>query len=300
MVTIGAIFSDTFQFMRRNVRAIAVWAGAYALFAALMQLAMPMPAIDPQTQPAAFWAAFAPRFAISLIAIMVFYAACLRAVMRPADDRAYYLRLGMDELRLFGLTLMVGIGFMVVWLLGVVVLVFLAGMLSALGSVGKVFGVIAAFAILPLLCALLYVVVRLSPAWPLTILRRRIILDEAWDLARGRFWTLFGSYFLVYLAFFLIGMLFLALFQRPVLDGIFHPMDPEAQARLQAFQQAQLAMAAGPRAMLAAVSGLVMGVLLAFHVGVFGCATRLLLAEREQAAASSHDGPWGQKIGASE
>jgi hypothetical protein len=41
--------------------------------------------------------------------------------------------------------------------------------------------------------------VRLSLAFPLTVMRGRIVIGEAWRASRGRFWTLFGAYIVIFL-----------------------------------------------------------------------------------------------------
>jgi hypothetical protein len=60
-------------------------------------------------------------------------------------------------------------------------------------------GVVAAVALLylGLSGAMVWIMVRLSVAAPLTLLRGKIVLREAWQLTKGRFWTLFGAYFVV-------------------------------------------------------------------------------------------------------
>ena len=44
--------------------------------------------------------------------------------------------------------------------------------------------------------------VKLSLSFPLTLLRRRFVIGEAWTLTKGRFWTLFGAYFMIFVIMF--------------------------------------------------------------------------------------------------
>jgi hypothetical protein len=56
-----------------------------------------------------------------------------------------------------------------------------------------------------LMCAMIYIEVRLSLAFPLTFLRRSFVVGEGWRLSKGRFWTLFGAYFIIGLVYMLLA-----------------------------------------------------------------------------------------------
>ena len=135
---------------------------------------------------------------------MVLFTATQRAVLRPAERGFAYLRFGGDELRLIGLgfffTVCLYIGTFVA-MLGMVIVIAIASVASGSPVVA---GLLFLIGFLALMGAIIYVEVRFSLAFPLTFLRRSFIVGEAWRLSKGRFWTLFGAYFV-------IGIVYLAL-----------------------------------------------------------------------------------------
>ncbi|MFN4097802.1 MAG: hypothetical protein ACK4GG_13625, partial [Sphingomonas sp.] len=54
--------------------------------------------------------------------------------------------------------------------------------------------------------SMLFPIVRLSLAFPLTLHRGKVVIGEAWRLSRGRFWTLFGAAFVVTLLVTILNM----------------------------------------------------------------------------------------------
>lgn len=118
---------------------------------------------------------------LSLAMGSVMLAAVYRAVLRPSDSGAFYLRFGGDELRLVGLLI-------VVWLIFAAVAIGGFGLSALLGGLFTVVGFIAT------LCAVVFLGVRLSLIFPATFAARRFRWAEAWRLSKGRFWPLFGAY----------------------------------------------------------------------------------------------------------
>lgn len=147
--------------------------------------------------------------------------AVYRAMLRPADRGLGYLKLGADELRMIGLTLLVGlfcfVVLFVVLIVDVILTAIVAGLLGALGHsapaggvdpIGFLVGMLAAVA--PVF-ALFWVLVRISLAGPMTFVDRRLRLFDSWKLTRGRFWPLFGTYSLSVVLFFIVMMIGLPL-----------------------------------------------------------------------------------------
>lgn len=130
--------------------------------------------------------------AVALVSQMVFSTAVLRAVLRPAEARAGYLRLSMDEVRQLGLALLIflaviGYSFLVSLVSGLL-LRLLAGVAPA-PALGLLTVVI-------LIVAFAYPTVRLSLAPAMTLAEGRISFLRAWTLTKGRFWPLLGAYVL--------------------------------------------------------------------------------------------------------
>ena len=201
-----------FRVVRRHPKALIAW-WVYALvltlaFAiVLMSLAGPDVArlvaysAQPNPDPAQFvllMERLAPASAVLLLVEIAFYsvvsAAMIRSVLRPRDDRFGFLRVGMDELRQFGLGLLT----VVVFLGSYVSLIVVIQMLASLALVaGRETAAAIIVLLLPfLLGVLLVLAVRLSLAPALTFDTRRIRLLESWALTRHRFWSLLGTYLL--------------------------------------------------------------------------------------------------------
>ncbi|HWI86717.1 MAG TPA: hypothetical protein VNT42_10405, partial [Sphingomonas sp.] len=216
-----------------------------------------------------------------LLIFVVLWTAVFRAVIFPAESRFAYLRAGMDELRLLAvmLILMIG-GYLALLLVILAVGALVAILAAAAGSTGvaAVVGVIFGFAIL---CLATWVAVRFSPAGPLTIYRRKIVIGPAWRLTRGTFWRLFGAYVLVALVLMAIYLPVIFIQMGPVLGDLMHPADPQAAARIAEWQAARYSGGLSPGMIgVAFVSAILGGVALALQAGVTAVATTQLIDQR--------------------
>jgi hypothetical protein len=154
--------------------------------------------------------AIAPVLVLGLAIQSVMAAAVYRLIFRHDDTRFGYLRLGADELRLMGLTLIY-----ICLFIGLVVAVsMVSGLVVALASVAgpaaQAFAGLVAF--LFSMGVLVFVLVRLSLAPVATFAERRLAVFESWGLTRGHFWTLLGAYMLALACIVVIGVLLIALF----------------------------------------------------------------------------------------
>lgn len=150
---------------------------------------------------------------------MMIFTATQRAVLRPAERGFAYLRFGEDELRQIGLGVFLSVCLSIAMVLAMIPLMIVVGIVFAItvaatGSplAGVLLIVIAYFA---LMGASIYVEVRLSLAFPLTFLRRSFVIGEAWRLTKGRFWTLFGAYFVIWLILMVPMVIFFGLAVAP-------------------------------------------------------------------------------------
>lgn len=210
---------EGFRLARAHPRAVALWAVASLVFNLLMTTAMitlsgraftEMIAIsesgvepDPQ-QTLALMGEMSRGYLVMLplmfIFMAVFAGAVYRASSRPEDKAFGYLRLGATELRLLVVTVVVGLlGLVVVTLLSMA-----AAMVGGVIAVAAGGGVGAAVATV-LTMLLIYVAmifagmafyVKFSFAGPMTFLKGRIDIFGSWKATAGRFWPLFGCYFL--------------------------------------------------------------------------------------------------------
>jgi len=133
--------------------------------------------------------------------------AVFRAVLEPDQKRWAYLRLGMSELWLGLVTLVQGVLFMMAYFAVVFVglilglILFLVG--SAAGDAGKlVAGLLIALVIAAGIAALIWGVLRLSMAGPMSFVEGKFLLFESWAFTRGQAGRLFGMAVLLMLILF--------------------------------------------------------------------------------------------------
>jgi hypothetical protein len=126
----------------------------------------------------------------------IFTCAVYRAVLRPRDAQAGYLRLGWDELRMFVLNLILSMLWGAV-LFGVAMVTAVAAeAASTTAPSGMV--LVGDVTTLAMIGLGVMVLVRLSLAGPMTFAERRLRVFDSWRLTRGSFWRLFGAYLLAF------------------------------------------------------------------------------------------------------
>lgn len=214
---------EGFRLARRAPMAILAWATAYIVFFAvffavagghlvnILNLAQQVQqSADPSmTDVTALMQAYGAMMGLvmplSLLFSAVLTAAVARSVIRPEDKRFGYLRLGRDELRILGATLILALLMFAVVMAGSVVVGGFIGMAGALS---------APFLILPavlsglaLVAVSAWLAVRLSLVAPMTFAGQKIAIKESWALTKGRFWPLLGMAVLAGVMSMLVGLL---------------------------------------------------------------------------------------------
>ena len=196
-----------FRVAREHPRALLVWAAASVILQLVIQSAMIGMAGPAMTQLTAFFASAAtdpghvdmqkfmlvyegilPAYLVILPISLAFgavvSAAMNRVVLRPAEERFGYFRLGGDELRQLGLAVLLGLLFFA----GGTIFTIVTGLLAAVAKPLAALGALAA------VCAVIFVFVRLSLASALTFQTAKVNLFGSWALTRGRFWSILGTY----------------------------------------------------------------------------------------------------------
>ncbi len=206
---------EGFRLVRRKPMALVAWTLLYAVLSLASLLAMSS-AIDPlmvwaermeaiesnstTATPAEVLSAFqglgevmlnlAWLIPVSLVIGAMLMAAVARAVLNPRAGGFGYLRLGMDELRVFVVTLVLGIVMMGAWIAVCFLVVMLASIAGATGAnwmwLFVILGGLAGVA------AIIWLAVRLCLAVPITVAENRFAFFDSFGLTRGRFWPLFG------------------------------------------------------------------------------------------------------------
>jgi hypothetical protein len=208
---IGAVIGGGFRIIRDKPLAVVVWAIVFLLlFMPTMFLMRPMMdaqaqmqtmAGNPQAQLAAtgvMMGRLLLLFLMMLIVYVILFAAAQRAILKPEQRSFFYLRLGMDELRLLALSII----FLVAYYIAIMALTVIVGLLigivaSATGS-GGVAAILGVLLFVAMIAFTAFYYVRFGLAFPLTLMREKIVIGEAWRITRGRFWALFAASLVVF------------------------------------------------------------------------------------------------------
>ena len=152
---------------------------------------------DPERALAAF-RGMAPALLLMLPLALLYYAvlysAAYRAILRPEEGGPGFLKVGADELRMLGATVLLAL--MLAGLTLGVSLVYGFLVAIAAGAGGAAAGLLAFLGFFAVIAALVFFAVRFSLVLPATFAQRRIAVSESWRLTKGRFWPLLGAYVL--------------------------------------------------------------------------------------------------------
>lgn len=289
MPTVASIVSGSFAFVRAHIPLVLIWSVVYAVGAILMSVvAQPLyqaqlaaaAAAEPQLPPG-FFVRFLLIYVVLLAMLVALFAAIFRAVLQPEESRAAYLRFGPGELRLFGLVVLLAVaGFVGILLSSLIFGIVIGIVIALMGGQGTLFWL--ALLYLAIFGVISWFWVRLSPAGPLTILRGRFVIGEAWRLTRGRFWTLFGGYLLVMLAVFIVFAIFCAIAMGGYFAAVARSVNDPAAVEALAVEQMKLVAIGSPRWLLMLISGsLLGGAAIALQGAMTAIATRDLLADAD-------------------
>jgi hypothetical protein len=213
---------------------------------------------------------------VGVLADTLVYAALLRAVLRPGEGRAAFLRVGADELRL--LLVMVALGalaftgsLMLVGGLGLLIL-------PLAGAAGYALSGATPLVMALAVAILSYPAVRLSLAPSATLARARAIPFGGWAETKGMFWPLMGS---AALAAGLAAVVFVAAqVLVTCLWALGAGVDMEAASRALQPGMASPAAALAPGSVAAVVAGGLMSAFALVVAAAPGAAAYRVLAER--------------------
>lgn len=142
-------------------------------------------------------AVMAPLNALRFVLGVVVYTAIVRAVVRPRESSFFSLRLSMDEVRVFVVSLALIIGAVLgVLLLGLLVAAAGAGLWEVAGPAK---GLVIALLVIGGIVAALLLGGRLSLLVPATVRYRTFAFAEGWKLGKGHSWSLVGVMLLLFL-----------------------------------------------------------------------------------------------------
>jgi hypothetical protein len=222
--SIGTAVGEGFGLIKRRPLSVFVW-GLLTILPAAAAMAFMLPMVEAFTgsmvQIAAegetassgghesmmahmmqMQAVMAPLNILRLVIGVVIYTAIVRAVVRPRETSFFSLRLSMDEVRVFVVSLALIIGIVV----GVILLSLLCVALGAAlwQFVGPAKGLVTAVLVIGGILAALLLAGRLGLMVPATVHFRTFAFVEGWKLGRGRSWSLVGLMLVLFLI--LIGL----------------------------------------------------------------------------------------------
>jgi hypothetical protein len=130
------------------------------------------------------------------------------------------------------------------------------------------------------LFAVLYLAVRLSPGAATSIISRKFAMFDAWRVTRGRFWSLFGAFLLLWLIYFVVIIIVDVVIAAVMGVAAFSSMSSKAGPDPSAI----LANITSPGTivMLGAVYLGTIAIAMTFYVALFGVNARAVLAAAEE------------------
>jgi hypothetical protein len=233
MVTIGSLLEGGFRLVKERPGAMLIWTllqlvttiASSFLVAAILQgniEALMSGASEASVQMSYLTQSTLVGLA-GLVVSTIIYAAVMRAVLRPTEGGPGWLKLGMDEVRLFLLLLL----YLLIFVIGLVLIgLLLAVMLGPAGAAN-----------LPVVLSLIAIVAgayfgtKLSLTFPLTLKTKRFAVDDGWRLTKGRFWTLFAAFLIIFVGLFAVGVVIMFATQPDYISAISqYGFGPEAEA----------------------------------------------------------------------
>ena len=142
---------------------------------------------------------------LSLVIGAVLMAAIARAVLTPGTGGFGYMRLGMDEVRVFVVTLVIAILYAIATAVAFVAALILGGIaISVLEGWGALVMVLA---ILAAIAFKIWQGVRWSLAVPITIDQKKFAFFDSFAATKGRFWPLLGMALIAFIMVVIVSLL---------------------------------------------------------------------------------------------
>ena len=242
--SIGEALAAPVRVIRRHPLAVFVWGLTMVLFSLAIAgvflgtlIDLSLEDAESAQAPAEIVARMAALQGLSLLANVgqlvlgvVLWTATMRATLRIGrPERYFFMRLGMDELRIGVVGLALGLGAYA----AVIVMVLLGVAIGAVAwQANEALAILLGFLMmLGLIAAVIYAMARLSLIAPATLILERFAFVEGWNLAKGRVGSLLGLLictWLIYMAIYLVIAFFaiLAVFA----SGVFAHMQAVEQA----------------------------------------------------------------------
>lgn len=283
------IAGDTLRFIRARPGLLAVWSlvnlagGAIGALAIMPTIERLLRAVPRDAGLGETLSGLLPAFLTNIALFVILATGMMRAVLSPDERRWAYLRVGMAEIRMLGVTVIILLQFYVALLLLAVVAVLIAVALAIpYGQSSTATVAFISIAIVVITILSIWGGVRISPAFPLTFQRKRIIIRDGWRLSKGHAGSLWLGYCLLGLIVVVIMIASLALAGAlGVLPPLTSAFDPAAQQAVFAAQSAAMSRVDPASLTLRLVLAALGTLMLALQIVGVTVAT-VLLAERAE------------------
>ncbi len=194
---LGTLLDGGLALFRRRPRAVVVWTLIYVAATAGADLAVRQILMSNPAGQGGGLSIFLIQLLLVLVSPVLLTAA-MRALLRPRETDFVSLDASMDELRVIVIAFVLSLAFAVIDLVCNLVLGrFVLATLSP---------AIALMALLVPLLIAACLFARLSLAFPLALVHRRIQFEEAWELSAGLFLPFFLAYAIIAIGMILLGL----------------------------------------------------------------------------------------------
>jgi hypothetical protein len=142
---------------------------------------------------------------LSLVIGAVLMAAIARAVLTPGTSGFGYMRLGMDEVRVFVVTIVIAILYSIAACIAVVAAAVIGGI--AINAIEGWGALVMVLAMLAAIAFMIWLAVRWSLAVPITIAQKKFAIFDSFAVTKGRFWPLLGMAFIAFVMVVIVSLL---------------------------------------------------------------------------------------------
>lgn len=283
-MTVGSLLEGGFRILRERGGALLIWTVIQLVvtvatgFAMAALLRGSMEAVIGGASPESAQLSYALQILLlglaGLVVSTVLYTAAQRVVLRPIEGGPAWLKLGMDEVRLFLLALLYIVLFSVAF-----------GILGAIiGAYSETGGTLPAiFAVLTLI-ATAFLGTKVSLTFPLTLQRKAFAVTDGMNLTKGHFWTLFLAYLIIILGLTVLSVLIMLVTQPEYISAIaqYGFLSPEAeQASLAQYERLMAGTLDAPIIINWALTAIQGAVTYALFGGAAATAVQQLTADKE-------------------
>ncbi|GEM_PF-3809686 len=162
---------------------------------------------------------------LSWFVLAIIEGAFYRRVFRE-EFKSMPWRFGRDEVLVMLSQLVYFLIFFGVILLFYIFLAIVIGLGAVIGGGGGALaGIFLFLGIIALIVGSIWIGIRLSPITPLSVVRGRLALGEAWRVTKGRFWLVFASFVVVFVIAYIVSLIVQLILQKAVLGAIMPSMD---------------------------------------------------------------------------